>query len=122
MVVQVPPVAVADVAAAGRRWRLAGIAGQPTLHVVVEELLAPQQSGERLPGDQRLVGGDGRGNHRGVERVRLGLARGDVGSKPSPRSMGATLGSIGSTSTAGCGTPTSRTLITVDPPAGTVTV
>ena len=41
------------------RWRrrLAGIALQPLRHVVVEELLAPDHPGQRLPLDEPLIVG-----------------------------------------------------------------
>ena len=54
--------------------RLRPVSGQPSLHVVVVELLAPEQPGERLPLHQPLVVRHlGRGE-RPVEVVRLGQA------------------------------------------------
>jgi hypothetical protein len=53
VVVDVAPGAVADGATA-RRWRRARrVAVDPALHVVVVELLAPQQSRHRLADDPR---------------------------------------------------------------------
>ena len=122
VVVQVRPVAVADVAATGRRRRLRGIAGEPPLHVVVEELLAPQQSGERLPGHHRLGGRGGRGNHGGVERVRLLLAGRDDGVELLAERRSARCSvPAGRRRWPGAARPTIRTLMVVDPPAGTVT-
>ena len=122
VVVQMSPVAVADGTATGRRRRLARVPVEPALHVVVEELLAPQQAGERLPGHLGLVRGAVGRDHRGVEVVRLGLAgRRSRASNSDPRSISSPVSSAGSPSTSGCGLPTIRTLITRDSPAGTVT-
>jgi hypothetical protein len=52
---EVAPAAVADVLALLRRRRLIGITVEPPRHVVVVELLAPQQPGERLAHHRGLV-------------------------------------------------------------------
>ena len=56
VVVEVPPVAVASGGALRGRWRAGRVAVQPAVHVVVEELLAPHEPGDRLPQHHRLLG------------------------------------------------------------------
>ena len=76
-VVEVAPPTVAAVPACQRRRRAGGIAVEPLLHVVVVELLAPHEPGDRLAQHTGLVGrraGRGEGGEVGV---RLRLARGD---------------------------------------------
>ena len=59
-------------ASLGRRRRLRRVAFQPVMHVVVVELLRPEQTGERLPLNQPLVcRSDARAWMRVVELVRL---------------------------------------------------
>ena len=80
VVVQLAPVAVAAVQAR-IRWRPAGrVAVEPLRDVVVVQLLAPDEPGEGLPLDERLVVVEGPVGERGVERV--GLA--DPGRRRSP--------------------------------------
>src|SRR5262249_29648592 len=50
------------------------IAAQPRRHVVVVELFAPQQAGERLAADVAALGVERGGNHGRVELVCLGDA------------------------------------------------
>ena len=54
-----------------RWWWTSGISLQPPAHFIVIKLLAPQQPGKRLPHDLLGVIRQRRGNHRGVELVRL---------------------------------------------------
>ncbi len=70
-----PPAAVATVLAPRRRGDLARVAGQPTIHVVVVVLLAPQQPGEGLPHHRRLIRAGVLRRQRRVEPVGLGPAR-----------------------------------------------
>ena len=67
----------------------AGLAGSPSSHsrdAVAVELLAPQQPGERAPGDRRVLVVQVGGQHGGVELVGL-VARGrrSTASKPAPK-------------------------------------
>ena len=55
----------------GRRRRLGAIALQPAVHVVVVELLAPDQAGERLPLDAALLRAEPARMDGGVELVGL---------------------------------------------------
>ena len=82
--VEVTPPGVPPALARLRRFRLGRVAVQPAGDVVVEQLLAPQHPGARLPQHQRLVrAGAGRGE-LGVELVRLGPPQGHHLSKPAP--------------------------------------
>src|SRR5262245_55770527 len=65
------PLAVASLPAGRRRRRLAGVAAQPRRHVVVEELLRPEQPSKCLPLDAPLVLGKGGGLDGGIERIGL---------------------------------------------------
>src|SRR5205823_11796508 len=70
-VIQVPPVAI-PTTPAFRRWGwTGGISFQPPTYFIVIKLLAPQQSGKRLPHDLLGVIRQRGRNHRGVEFVRL---------------------------------------------------
>ena len=89
VVVQVPPVAVADRPAAGRRRRLARIAGQPARHVVVEELLAPEQARRTPAGPPGLLGWPrSPGSPRRRRRPPRPCGRPATASNSAPRSIG----------------------------------
>ncbi len=74
-VVEVAPVRVAAVLPLSRRRRAGGIAVQPFSHIVVVELLAPEQPREGLALHQLRIVRDARVGHRRVERVCLSLTR-----------------------------------------------
>ena len=71
--IEVAPPGVPARQALRRGHRLGRIPVQPAGDVVVEQLLAPQQPGERLAHHQRLVGARAGRGELGVELVRLGL-------------------------------------------------
>ena len=71
MVVQVQPATVPDRPPAGRRGWLGRVTLEPALDVVMEELLAPEQPGECLPGHLHLLGRRPGRDDRAVEGVRL---------------------------------------------------
>ena len=71
LVVQMRPLAIPSPPASGRRGRLGGIAGKPSLDVVVVELSAPQHAGQGLPHDQATVGGQRARDDEVVELVRV---------------------------------------------------
>ena len=70
---EVAPPGVAPVQPLVRRRRLGRVAVQPAGHVVVEQLLAPQQPAERLPHHHPLISGRVLRRQLGVELVGLGL-------------------------------------------------
>ena len=70
----------------GRR-RAGRIAFQPLVDVVVVELLAPEQPGERLPLDAPRVVGHAVRAERAVERVGLGLALRRTAPSASPNGL-----------------------------------
>ena len=84
------PVAVAAVLPLRRRRRLGRIAVQPARDVVVVELLAPEQAGERLALTRCASSETSVGMHRRVERVRLarGARRGPRRSRARTASAG----------------------------------
>ncbi len=69
--VGVGPLVVAALEPLGRGRRAGRIAGEPAPHVVVVELLAPEQSGQGLPHHLLRVRGQVARDDRGVELVRL---------------------------------------------------
>src|SRR5262249_19542254 len=73
MVVEVSPVAVASGQPLRWWYRSSRVAVEPTVDVVVVELLAPQEPGTRLTQHERLVG-DGVRGKVGVELVRLAVS------------------------------------------------
>ena len=75
--VQVAPAAVADRAPRRRRRLRRIIAVEPARHVEQVALLAPQEPRQRAALHEPLVGGGLVRGQPGVERVGLGLARGD---------------------------------------------
>ena len=75
--VQVAPVAVADRAPRRRRRLRRVVAVEPARDVEEVALLAPQQPRQRAALHEPLVGGGLARGQPGVERVGLGLARGD---------------------------------------------
>ncbi len=74
----VEPLGVAHVRVGGARApRVHAVLAQPAVHVVLVVLLAPQQAGERLAHDERLVGREHRRDDGRVELVGLRAARGE---------------------------------------------
>ena len=79
------PLVVAAVPPLGRRRRLLGIAVEPSLHVVVVELLAPEHPGDGLPQHQPLIVIRAAGPPRAVWKSSASRRRwANTSSKPAP--------------------------------------